>query len=52
MKIGQPKPSERVKEVGCLFHHTYLGDGSYIMIQQQLDTNYFIGLAISVLCQG
>jgi len=29
-----------------------VGDGSHILVQSQLDTNYFIGLAVFVLCQA
>ena len=43
MKIGQPK---------LLGRKRYLGDCSYILNEQQLETNYFIGLANFVLCQG
>jgi len=40
--------------LACCYEYLgdYLGDGSYILNQLQLDTNYFIGLAIFALCQG
>ncbi len=51
MQLPHPKREEQ-SALALDFPLTYLGDGPCILIQRELDTNYFIGLAIFVLCEG